>query len=166
MQFATARGWEDLAALLTVYESLELPVDRELIGQYIQLPRIAKDFANYLELYQKYQRAYRIDEILEGRWDTVLASELKVLFDETLSVLGVSFVSFGRACTNCLAAGRFDRRTIWDLTRVKGSMTTTSVSQALTAILTERSQELESGREAGTLDLESVRRIQQEISIE
>ena len=32
MQFATARGWEDLAALLTVYESLELPVDRELIG--------------------------------------------------------------------------------------------------------------------------------------
>ena len=73
MQFATARGWEDLAALLTVYESLELPVDRELIGQYIQLPRIAKDFANYLELYQKYQRAYRIDEILEGRWDTVLA---------------------------------------------------------------------------------------------
>ena len=54
---------------------------------------------------------------------------------------------------------------IGDLTRVKGSMTTTSVSQALTAILTERSQELESGREAGTLDLESVRRIQQEISI-
>ena len=35
----------------------------------------------------------------------------------------------------------------------------------MTAILTQRSQALEAGREAGTLDLESVRRIQQEISI-
>ncbi|MBS5150414.1 MAG: AAA family ATPase [Butyricicoccus pullicaecorum] len=166
MQFATARGWEDLAALLTVYESLELPVDRELIGQYIQLPRIAKDFANYLELYRKYQRAYRIDEILDGRWDTVLASELKAApFDETLSVLGLLLSRLAERARIAWQQDGLTDALYTDLTRVKGSMTTATVSQALTAILTERSQALAAGREAGTLDLESVRRIQQEISI-
>ena len=166
MQFATARGWEDLAALLTVYESLELPVDRELIGQYIQLPRIAKDFANYLELYRKYQRAYRIDEILDGRWDSVLASELKAApFDETLSVLGLLISRLAERARIAWQQDGLTDALYEDFTRVKGSLTTTTVSQALTAILTERSQALEAGREAGTLDLESVRRIQQEISI-
>lgn len=166
MQFATARGWEDLAALLTVYESLELPVDRELIGQYIQLPRIAKDFANYLELYRKYQRAYRIDEILDGRWDSVLASELKAApFDETLSVLGLLISRLAERARIAWQQDGLTDALYGDFTRVKGSLTTTTVSQALTAILTERSQALEAGREAGTLDLESVRRIQQEISI-
>ena len=51
LQFATARGWEDLSELIFAYEKLGLQVDREVVGQYIQLPRGAKDFANYRELY-------------------------------------------------------------------------------------------------------------------
>ena len=54
--FATARGWEDLSQMISVYEELGLPMDREVIYQYIQHWKIAKDFANYLELYYKYQR--------------------------------------------------------------------------------------------------------------
>lgn len=166
MQFATARGWEDLAALLTVYESLELPVDREVIGQYIQLPRIAKDFANYLELYQKYQRAYRVDEILEGQWEPVLASELKAApFDETLSVLGLLLSRLAERARIAWQQDALTDALYADLTRVKGAMTTTSVSQALTAILTERSEALAAGREAGTLDADSTRRMQQELQI-
>ena len=53
LQFATARGWEDLSELICAYEKLGLRVDRQVAGQYIQLPRIAKDFANYLALYYK-----------------------------------------------------------------------------------------------------------------
>ncbi len=64
--FATPRGWEDLSQLLLVYESLEKRADRDVISQYIQHPRIAKDFANYLELYYKYQNEYQVDEILQG----------------------------------------------------------------------------------------------------
>lgn len=166
MQFATARGWEDLAALLTVYESLELPVDREVIGQYIQLPRIAKDFANYLELYQKYQRAYRVDEILEGQWEPVLASELNAApFDETLSVLGLLLSRVSERARLAWEQDVLTDALYADLTRVKGAMTTTSVSQALTAIITERSQTLTAGREAGTLDSDSTHRMQQELQI-
>ena len=47
--FATARGWEDLSQIIQTYEILGLPVDQDLIIQYIQFPAIAKDFANYLE---------------------------------------------------------------------------------------------------------------------
>ena len=60
LEFATARGWEDLSELICAYENLGLRVSREVVGQYIQMPRIAKDFANYLELYYKYQRTYHV----------------------------------------------------------------------------------------------------------
>jgi MoxR-like ATPase len=46
LQFVTARGWEDLSELLYVYEKLGKNVDREVIIQYIQHWKIAKDFAN------------------------------------------------------------------------------------------------------------------------
>ena len=90
LQFATARGWEDLSEIILAYEKLGLKVDREVVGQYIQLPRIAKDFANYLELYYKYQRIYHVEDILRGTWQAITVSELRAApFDEKLSVMGL-----------------------------------------------------------------------------
>ena len=90
LQFATARGWEDLSELIIAYEKLGLRVDREVVGQYIQLPRIAKDFANYLELYYKYQRTYHVDDIVKGQWQNITMLELREApFDEKLSVMGL-----------------------------------------------------------------------------
>ena len=54
--FATARGWEDLSQLLKTYEKLGKKADREVVHQYIQHWKIAKDFANYLELYHKFKK--------------------------------------------------------------------------------------------------------------
>lgn len=90
LQFVTARGWEDLSELMQVYESLGLPIDRQVVEQYLQLPRVASDFANYLQLYDKYKRVYRMEEILDGSWERVRASELSdAPFDEKLGVLGL-----------------------------------------------------------------------------
>ena len=55
--FATPRGWEDLSELIWIYEKQGKKVDRELVAEYIQFPKIAKDFANYLELYRKYKNS-------------------------------------------------------------------------------------------------------------
>ena len=45
---------------------------------------------NYLQLYEKYRRVYRVDEILDGTWERVRASELAgAPFDEKLGVLGL-----------------------------------------------------------------------------
>ncbi len=88
--FATPRGWEDLSNLLQIYEKLGHTVDREVVVQYIQFPKIAKDFANYLELYYKYRTDYQIEEILKGRMDEILLKKVAhASFDERLSVLGL-----------------------------------------------------------------------------
>ncbi len=90
MLFATPRGWEDLSRLIQVYEKLGKEVDREVVVQYIQYPKIAKDFANYLELYYKYQADYQIDEVMSGHIDETLVSKTRLAsFDEKLSVVGI-----------------------------------------------------------------------------
>ena len=37
-----------------IWSPLGKKTDRDVVGQYLQHPKIAKDFANYLELYYKY----------------------------------------------------------------------------------------------------------------
>lgn len=90
MLFATPRGWEDLSRLIQVYEKLEITVDREVVVQYIQYPKIAKDFANYLELYYKYQADYQIDQVMQGKIDPILVKKVgHASFDEKLSVVSL-----------------------------------------------------------------------------
>ena len=61
-----------------------------MAGQYIQHPQIARDFANYLELFYKYRTDYQIDEVLNGRIDDILVKKAAhASFDEKLSVTGL-----------------------------------------------------------------------------
>lgn len=88
--FVTARGWEDLSRLIQVYEELGKTVDREVIFQYLQHLKIAKDFANYYELYKKYKEDYGIERILQGQFEQETIGRLKfAAFDERLSVVGL-----------------------------------------------------------------------------
>ena len=88
--FATPRGWEDLSNLIQVYEKLGKTVDSQVVVQYIQFPKIAKDFANYLELYYKYRTDYQLEEILKGNLDESLLKKVShASFDERISVLGL-----------------------------------------------------------------------------
>ena len=101
-RFATPRGWEDLSRFLEVYEKIGLNCDREVVSQYIQHAKIAKDFANYLELYYKYQSQYQIDEVLQGtRNERLMELAAKASFDEKISVIGLLLaklnVEFGKA---------------------------------------------------------------------
>lgn len=89
-QFATPRGWEDLSRLTEIYEKLGKRVDREVVYQYIQHPRIARDFANYLELYYKYESDYKVDEILHGKINESVCDKLaRAPFDERLGVMSL-----------------------------------------------------------------------------
>ena len=88
--FATPRGWEDLSRILDIYERLGKTVDREVVVQYIQYPKIARDFAGYLELYHKYQEDYQVDEILAGKNCGRFMKKLQAAgFDERLSVISL-----------------------------------------------------------------------------
>ncbi|MDE6673450.1 MAG: AAA family ATPase, partial [Acetatifactor sp.] len=88
--YVTARGWEDLSEILHHYEEESLKVDETLVGQYIRNERIVREFTAYYDLYQKYQKDYRVQEILEGS-PTVqaIARARQASFDERLSLVGM-----------------------------------------------------------------------------
>lgn len=89
-EFVTARGWEDLSKILITYEELGLAVDEGLILQYIQHRKIAKDFANYLDFYNKYKTDYSVDNILKGEVNkSTLRKLVEAPFDERITVIGL-----------------------------------------------------------------------------
>ncbi len=86
--FATARGWEDLSRLLKVYDELGKTADKEVVYQYIQHWTIAKDFAVYLRLYEKYKKDYGLERVLVGEYGEDTVNKLHyAAFDERLSVV-------------------------------------------------------------------------------
>ncbi|MBP1577996.1 MAG: AAA family ATPase [Oscillospiraceae bacterium] len=88
--FVTARGWEDLSRMIAVCEKKDLPVDEDLASQYIQNKLIAKEFAVYYDLFNKYRSDYQIDKILAGQADDEIKARAKNAgFDERLSLLGL-----------------------------------------------------------------------------
>ena len=91
-QFATPRGWEDLSRIMEVYEKLDKNITADVVGQYIQHERIAKEFAEYYELYQKYQQDYQIAEILKGQPSEAMVKKVShASFDERVSVVNLLF---------------------------------------------------------------------------
>ena len=88
--FATARGWTDLSATMRIYERRGFPITEGLVGQYIQNKQIAKDFAIYYDLFNKYRSDYQVDKILDGEADIDIRTRAKkAKFDERLSLLGL-----------------------------------------------------------------------------
>ncbi len=164
LQFATARGWEDLSELITVYEKLGIKVNREVVGQYIQLPQVAKDFANYLELYYKYQKTYHVDDILRGEWQAITVSELRAApFDEKLSVMGLMLSRMvdaaGKARKQDLLAGALFDTLKEFKERLKGELPDT----ILETQAARRREWIKREKEAGRLERELLELKQKEI---
>ncbi len=89
-RFVTARGWEDLSDMIKASEKLDITVDVGLIEQYLQHPDVAMDFANYLSLYYKYEKAYSVEDILDGTASDVMIKRLmEAHFDERISVVSL-----------------------------------------------------------------------------
>ncbi len=90
LQFVTARGWEDLSNLMDVYEELGIPVDEEIIHEFLRHEDVAEDVSAYFDLYKKYQDDYGIAEILEGKVKpSVYARIDQAAFDERLSLVNL-----------------------------------------------------------------------------
>ena len=89
-EYVTARGWEDLAEILSLYEDEQLPVDETLVGQYLRNQTVVREFTAYYDLYNKYKKDYRIEEILSGNPSVhAIARAREAAFDERLSLLGM-----------------------------------------------------------------------------
>ncbi|MBD5169567.1 MAG: AAA family ATPase [Oscillibacter sp.] len=104
--FVTARGWEDLSALMQSCEVLDISVSEAQVRQYLQNEDTARDFAGYYRLYRKYGEAYDIPGILDGTAvdaASCAARAQNASFDERFTVvnlildyLGGQFARYGR----------------------------------------------------------------------
>lgn len=88
--YVTARGWEDLSEIISLYEEDGLKVDETLVGQYIRSDKIVKEFTAYYDLYNKYKKDYHVEDIFSGSVrDEVKNRVGRAAFDERLSLLGM-----------------------------------------------------------------------------
>ena len=88
--FVTARGWSDISDMIILYEKNGITVDEKLIAQYLQNRKIAKDFAVYYDLFNKYKSDYQVDTILAGKASEDIKQRAQNgKFDERLALLGM-----------------------------------------------------------------------------
>ena len=88
--FVTARGWSDLSDMMKLYEQHGIIIDEKLVAQYLQNKKIAKEFAIYYDLFNKYKSDYQLDKILAGKAPAEIKDRAKVAkFDERLTLLGL-----------------------------------------------------------------------------
>ncbi len=154
--FATPRGWEDLSSFIKIYERLDKKPDRDVVGEYIQYPKIAKDFANYLELYYKYRDDYQIDEILSGTIRESLCNKLsRAPFDEKLNVMGLLLSRLSQHFKKVADQGDRTGLLMEELKKVDPETdgnTSTSMVERLRDVRSQWSESVKQKREAGLLN--------------
>ena len=167
-EFVTARGWEDLSEMIYAYERMNQTVDREVTIQYLRHGRVARDFANYLELYYKYKADYGVDEILEGTIREKTLTRLKTApFDERLQVTGLLLARLSaifrvlKEEDECIAALFEDTAQI----RQRAGQEGTPVSSATTGILEKVRAEADAKIKAGQNEREVNKRYTRRIGI-
>ncbi len=88
--FVTARGWSDLSDMIHLYEQNNIPVTERVIAQYVQNKKIARSFATYYDLFNKYKADYQVETILDGKaGDGVKMRAKNAKFDERFSLVGL-----------------------------------------------------------------------------
>jgi len=145
-QYVTARGWEDLSDMLKLYEEIGAPVDADLIGQYMQQAKIARDFAIYYQLYRKYKSDYQIEEILAGRFPAGAREKIEgAAFDERLALIGLLLDAVA-ADSQAVIGEQLLLTSLLPLLKQAGAAASTSVpagAQSLAAAIESERQRIE-----------------------
>lgn len=157
----TARGWEDLSATILLCEEENLPVDETLVAQYLHNEKIVKEFTAYYELYNKYKKDYKVEEILDGTNSAQVVERARIAkFDERLSLLGMVLDKLESEMKENLDTADY----LSELMRILKAMRTAAEKtgkDVLTLIhqqIEARNQLLESMAMAGTLSTEEKRK--------
>lgn len=160
-RFVTARGWVDLSDMIKLYEMKGFKVDRELVSQYLQNPKIAGDFSAYYELFVKYKSDYQVDKILSGTADGEITERAKAArFDERISLIGLVFDAI---CSEVRKVTRFENSLTALMSNVKSLRVSADFINSPSRALRDRASELydECGRakRSNALSSESIKNL-------
>ena len=153
--YVTARGWEDLSEIVQLYEEEGLAVDETLVSQYIRNEKIAREFAAYYDLYNKYMRDYQIYRILEGEAsESAKARASQAPFDERLSLVGMLLDKIQSEMRDVIETAEYLQELTASLKAVK-ALLAGKVESTLETLLDEqidrKEKRLESLQRAGAL---------------
>ena len=152
--FVTARGWSDLSDMIRLCEENGDPVGEVLIRQYLQNRRIAKDFAIYYDLFNKYRSDYQVDRILDGTADDSVKDRAKnARFDERLSLLGLLMDGIGEHLKSVCLEEDAVRELMNALKTVRTELAKpgTNPVKAVDGRIAQIRKELENGRKSSSL---------------
>ena len=85
--FVTARGWEDLSALLLTYEALGFACTQTQVREYLHVAEIAAGFAAFYELYRRFAASLPLEALLRGQTDAGAEALRGLPFEGRLSVV-------------------------------------------------------------------------------
>ncbi len=154
-RFVTARGWDDLSRIITVYEKCGITVDKKLISQYLQNPKISTDFAAYYDLFRKYKSDYQIDEILAGKADATIKERAKnAHFDERISLIGLMLDGVNSDIHEVIGmdAVILDLMNVLKKFKVDSLNTDVPPQQRLRNYAQDKRTEAENGKRSGSMD--------------
>ncbi len=101
--FVTTRGWEDLARVISLYEQLGKPVNRDLVVQFLRDDDIADQFAVYYTLFEKYRSDYQVASILDGSVSGSIKNRAEAAdFDERIALIGLLLDALAGDCEGVL----------------------------------------------------------------
>lgn len=157
MNIVTPRAWEDLSEMIAISESLGIPVDEDLIGQYLQNKKTAKEFALYYDLYNKYKNKYQVRDILDGvESGDVRVQAAQARFDERLSLIALILEEITSDMQRVNMATDVLTSVKPAVKKAKNSAQyNVSVCEILETEHAKKQAEFETMREAGTLTKES-----------
>ena len=155
--FVTARGWEDLSEMIKLYEKNSLEVDISLIAQYLQNDMVAKEFAVYYELYNKYKSDYQVEDILSGNApENIKERAGAAAFDERLSLMGLLCDSINDEMRKAVRKDEAILENLKLLKKLKAELSNGSnnFAELIKAALEAQELKLAAGEKANTLDRE------------
>lgn len=152
--FVTARGWSDLSDMIRLYENNGIAVDEDLIGQYIQNKKIARDFSVYYDLYNKYKSDYQTDKILSGTAGSDIKDRARsARFDERFSLLGLLLDEVVGDAKNVFVSGKALEGLLLVLKELQTELLFpgSSSEDYLSMMIEKKQAELDKNREAGII---------------
>lgn len=166
--FVTARGWDDLSQMLQLYERNEIKVDEKLIGQYLQNPRIAKDFSIYYDLFLKYKSDYQVDKILSGKAPAEIKERAaKAKFDERLSLIGMLLDAVDEEIKGAMQSIQILKELTASLKEFKSMITRPgqNPSEYMAHLISRKRELLAAGKKSGSLSRDAQYQMKQMIRI-
>ena len=160
--YITARGWEDLSEMLTLYEEEQIPVEESFVGQYLRNDRVVKEFTAYYDLYRKYQNDYKAEEILTGIVSEQAKDKArKADFDERLSLMGMLIDRMQQDIRENMLDSQILSELMHPLRALKAKAEAGQTAQELAALIGQQAQgrqkAMESLQKAGALSVRDKR---------